>query len=286
MIRKAVATDVQAIERYLAGYPETSMFLRNNLHLYGIDRSSAPHASQYWIDLKEGEICSVVGKSNNGYMMVQAPAATHAPNGFWSEVATLMQGLVVRGMTGVPAQVDAAFAALGLRDAAFLVNKDEPLYHIWLKDVKSGPVEMRLATLEDVDLLAQWFEGYTLDTGLTRSRTEAAQDAKVRANQAVNNPDVMVLIEDDLPVAMAGINARVADMVQIGGVYTPPATRGQGMARRAVAGLLARQKGIEQSILFAADEPAARAYEGIGYRQIGTYRVAMLTQAQTIGATL
>ena len=59
-------------------------------------------------------------------------------------------------------------------------------------------------------------------------------------------------------------------------ISDPPHGRGQGLARRAVSGLLAHQKDVTHSILFAAGQAAARAYEAIGYRKIGAYRVAML----------
>ncbi|MEO9684847.1 MAG: N-acetyltransferase, partial [Tateyamaria sp.] len=37
----------------------------------------------------------------------------------------------------------------------------------------------------------------------------------------------------------------------------------------------ARDRGINRAILFAANRAAARAYEAIGFRHIGAYRVAL-----------
>jgi RimJ/RimL family protein N-acetyltransferase len=249
------------------------MFLRNNLAKFGIGVSQEPHASMYWIEETEGVVRAVFGKSTNGYMMVQAP---HTSATFWLQIAKLLAGSHVRGITGVPEQVDAALAAFGLARQPFLVNKDEPLYRVNMTDVVKLDAEMRLADTPDFALLSDWFTGYALDTGLTGSPEDARAEGEDRAKKAIANPDVMMLLEDGVPVAMAGINARVADLVQIGGVYTPPAARGKGLARRAVSGLLGYQKGVRHSILFAADAAAARAYEAIGYKQIGAYRVAML----------
>lgn len=273
MIRQAIAADSVAIDRFLAGHAETSMILRNNLAKYGIGVSQEPHASMYWIEIAEGAVTAVFGKSTNGYMMVQAP---HASAEFWLQIAKLLAGSQVRGITGVPEQVDAALAALDLAGQPFLVNKDEPLYSVAMTDVVKLDVEMRLADTFDFAVLCDWFMGYALDTGLTGSPDDARIDGENRAKNAIANPDVMMLLEGGAPVAMAGINGRVADLVQIGGVYTPPHGRGQGLARRAVSGLLAHQKDVTHSILFAAGQAAARAYEAIGYRKIGAYRVAML----------
>lgn len=85
---------------------------------------------------------------------------------------------------------------------------------------------------------------------------------------------------------MAGINARLPDIVQIGGVYTPPEARGRGHARRALAGLLrwCREAGVRRSVLFAYSTQAARAYEALGYKRVGDYRVTLLAEPTVIGA--
>jgi predicted GNAT family acetyltransferase len=69
-------------------------------------------------------------------------------------------------------------------------------------------------------------------------------------------------------LSVAGVNARMPQVVQIGGVYTPPALRNQGHARRAVAMLLqeARQSDTRRAVLFAMSDHAARAYTAIGFR--------------------
>lgn len=71
---------------------------------------------------------------------------------------------------------------------------------------------------------------------------------------------------------------RAADAVQVGGVCVPPAVRGQGLGGAVVALQLAelREQGAKVAILFAANAAAARAYERIGFQQIGSYEVALL----------
>lgn len=283
VIRQAIATDGAAIDAFLANYAETSMFLRNNLAKFGIGVSTEPRASSYWIEIEGGAITGVFGKSNHGYMMVQAP---NAKPSFWTQIAKLLAGAQTRGITGVPEQVEAALPALGLAEQTFVVNKDEPLYSVALSDVTQLGGEMRLATTADQDTLSDWFTGYLVDTGLAGSPQKAHAEGKIRAEQAIGDPDVMLLCQDDELLGMAGINARVADLVQIGGVYTPPEARGQGFARRAVSGLLAHQTNATRSILFAADTAAARAYEAIGYKHIGAYRVAVLREPYVVGGEL
>ncbi len=78
-----------------------------------------------------------------------------------------------------------------------------------------------------------------------------------------------------VPVSFSGFNARLPDVVQIGGVFTPPALRSRGWARAAVASQLAAVivEGVSRAILFTGeDNPAGqRAYQAIGFRAIGDY---------------
>ena len=75
------------------------------------------------------------------------------------------------------------------------------------------------------------------------------------------------------------------DLVQIGGVYTPPGLRGQGHARRAVAlhREEARAEGIRTAILFASGAAACRAYEAIGFERIGSYALSILRKPVAVG---
>ncbi len=106
-----------------------------------------------------------------------------------------------------------------------------------------------------------------------------------RVETTSEGDDTRLLIKDDKVLAMTAFNARLPDMVQIGGGYTPPEYRNRGLARRAVATLLreVQGEGVKTAILFASGAPACRAYEAIGFRQIGRYGLAILAEPQTIG---
>ena len=63
------------------------------------------------------------------------------------------------------------------------------------------------------------------------------------------------------------------DMVQVGGVWTPPQARSRGYARSAVALSLraARERGVRRAILFTGDHnvPAIKAYRALGFERNG-----------------
>ena len=74
--------------------------------------------------------------------------------------------------------------------------------------------------------------------------------------------DVRLLLEDGVPVAMSAVNARLPDMVQIGGVYVPPELRSRGRGGAVVAAQLLeeRARGVREAVLFANNDAAARAF--------------------------
>ncbi len=85
------------------------------------------------------------------------------------------------------------------------------------------------------------------------------------------------VLEDGGLVSYSAFNARLPDIVQIGGVWTPPELRGRGYGRAVVAGSLldVRALGVRRAVLFAEREDAKRAYAGIGFRVVGEYGLVL-----------
>lgn len=91
-----------------------------------------------------------------------------------------------------------------------------------------------------------------------------------------------VLVVEGRPVAMTAFNAMLTEIVQIGGVYTPPALRNRGYARLAVTLHLAEPavRGVRRAVLFAASCAAARAYRGIGFQPAGSVALVVFDGPQ------
>lgn len=281
-LRVATENDASALETFLASHAATSMFLRSNLAANGTQDTVSPQGTTFYLGVQNQAIRAVFGITNRGYLLAQAPEAPHA---LWAEFAGRITGRSVCGMTGVPEQVQTCLNAVGLSDGPWQIHADEPLYHLQIADLSCEPVTVRKAVAKDLPLLVDWFNAYEQDVGHAAAGTPPTAQVLERASRAIGSPDVMLLEQDGTPVAMAGINARLPDIVQIGGVYTPMVLRGRGYARRALAGLLraCAAQGVQQSVLFANNAPAARAYEALGYLLIGQYRVCLLQTPTVIG---
>lgn len=273
MIRRAGPDDVLAMELYLEQHAETSMFLRGNLAAHGTEDTVHPHGTTFFLAEEEGAICGIAGVTNGGYLMCQTHGASEP---FFEGVAERLEGRSLQGMTSEPLQVRGLFRAIGCDDATFSLREVEPLYAVDVARLRKqhGPGHsLRRPVPEDADWLVGWFKGYHADTGL---RAPVEDDA-VRI--FCEKEDARILMNADVPVAMAAFNARAKETVQIGGVYVPSEKRGRGYGGEVVVRQLqeAAEFGVEKAILFAATPFAARAYESVGFQRIGSYEIALFS---------
>jgi len=166
------------------------------------------------------------------------------------------------------------------------LDTEEPLYQLALDALKMPDVTgFDLIPLQDapLPLMLAWRADYC-EEALAFPNEEAMEQAVTDIAAYVARDSHRVLLRDGQPVAMTGFNATLPDVVQIGGVYTPPALRRLGYARRALALHLAevRSQGVTDAVLFAANEAAAKAYEAIGFRHAGTYSIVRYDSPQVI----
>lgn len=128
-------------------------------------------------------------------------------------------------------------------------------------DISGHP---RIASPRDTQLVLQWLEGFRAETG---GPVASADTVARRVNSGV-----IVLWEEDEPVAMAGFTPPIAGVSRVGLVYTPPERRRNGYAA-AVTTAASRQalsRGAGRCILFTQlDNPQSNAiYRRLGYEPI------------------
>jgi GNAT superfamily N-acetyltransferase len=269
--------DEAALEAFLAPRAESSMLLRGNARAAGLVDGGQRLQATYAAAWQDDAIVAVAACAWNGVVLLQVPAPE------WMEVARVAvahSGRVVTGLSGPVAQVRAARTLLGLDGRAATLDGDEELFTLVLADLLVPPPlaergwHCRPPLLQELPLLIRWRIAYAIETlGATAG---PALDAEV-ARSITAHPPHSVLVVDGAPGAMTTFNARLPDIVQIGGVYTPPELRSRGYARAAVAGSLqvVRGEGVQRAVLFTASVPARRAYEALGFAAVGRYSLVM-----------
>jgi RimJ/RimL family protein N-acetyltransferase len=274
-MKRAALDDRAEIEAALLPHAEFAMFPLNNLARHGM-AGGHPYAVTLWVARNGGGICDVLTQTDAGLVM------PYLPSGDYAAAAEVLRGREVSGLVGVRGWVRGLEAVLGLQGMRSL-DHDEPHFLLDRVDlvVPDGPG--RILPLSDAP--AGTIKAWMLDYQLATLHTPADQAGKRVADSYAfytTTRSHVVLMDGDTPLAMTGFNAQVPDMVQIGGVYTPPDLRGRGHARRALALHLAAS-GAPRATLFSASDMAARAYRAIGFRQIGDWTLMLLRDRERVG---
>lgn len=283
MIRKASQEDAPAIWNFLDPRRATSMFLSGNLKDHGINTHGHPKSNTVWLGFDGENLGAVFGLTEFGYLVFEAPEF-HA--GWASSLCHEMAGRRIRGMNGVWSQFCNIREALGLCDASGPFDVRQPHYHLALNNlnVPSGNAHLRSIENRDLSFLVDWRFASNVEVMSVPDTQDSRDMAERHAHEMLQNGRGRLLIADGQPVAMTAFNSVSGSCVQVGAVYTPPELRGQGFARRAVALHLreAHPNGIDEAILFAANRTAAKAYEAIGFEQIGEYGIVDFAEPQTV----
>ena len=279
MIRPLHHGDEPALEAFLRLHADSSMFLRSNARAEGLDYHGKPLQAEYVAAFDGDRIVAVVAHCWNGMLLVQAPVDVAAV----ARAVVEHSGRPVTGLSGPAAHVVAARRALGLEHRPTPKHGREELFALDLEDLvvpaplADGRWGCRRPREVELDLVTDWRLAF-YDEALHRPqavglRDEAAEDVRQIHERRMD----WLLTDGDRPVAYSAFNAELPDIVQIGGVWTPPGLRGKGYGRAVVAGSLldARREGVTRAVLFAEREDAKRAYLGIGFRAVGEFGLVL-----------
>jgi len=279
-LRVLGAADDAVMRAFLLPRAAHSMFLLSNSAKAGIVDEGKTFQATYAGAFENGELAAVAAHCWNGVLLVQAPAELVSPSTVraLAHLAVANSGRTIAGFSGPADQVAVARRAFELPAPA--LDEVEGLYALALADLRvpealaNGDVTCRPPRDDEHAQLAAWRRAYhTESLGSADSDDVAAKAAREIAD-LVAFGTLWVLEAAGALVAMTAFNARIPDMVQVGGVYTPPTLRGRGYARCAVAGSLLDAR-AERAILFTKNAAAARAYAAIGFARIGDYALVL-----------
>lgn len=282
-IRPLAPGDEPALDAFLISHRDSSMFLRANARRAGLADGGEPLHGSYVAAVHDGAIVAVAAHYWNGMVVLQAPLLA----GELARAAVAHSGRDLRGFAGPWDQVRTARDALGASGRIAGKAGRETLYALPLADLAvphqltSGLWVCRHGLPHEESLLIDWRMAYAREAlgavDAPTLRDEARADIGLLRREQAD----FVLEHDGRPVAFAAYNARLPDIVQIGGVWTPPGLRGHGYGRGVTAGALlaARAGGATRAVLFTDSPAASRAYEALGFRRAGEYGLVLLADA-------
>jgi RimJ/RimL family protein N-acetyltransferase len=258
------------------------MFLIGNMRASGLMGGSRPYEGVYAAAFEREQIVGVVAHYWNGNLVLQAPDHLNA----LCKLAIESSGRSLRGLVGPKVQVAEAVEALCVDRARIHLDETEFLYSLALTDLVvpeglcSGWLRGRRIEPGDLDLVAAWRVDFAVEALGEEESPHLWERCRAAAERNLQQGRTWLLEDQGVPVSTSSFNTAIQEAVQIGGVWTPPKLRSQGYGRAVVAASLldARAEGVATSILFTGVEniAAQRAYEALGYRRIGDYRIMLL----------
>lgn len=274
--------DEARLDAFLLPRAESSMFLLTHRQ-GGLVDEGKPQQAIWVAAIEDSTIAGVAAHSTNGWLHLQA--SNHAD--VLAREATRISARPVKAIVGPYPEMLRARAALGMDDRPAEITSRQELFALQLAKLRvpaalvDGRVTCRHSRDDELDLLARWRAEYLAEAMGTKPGAELDAAARRDVTSLHGKRDLFVLVADGATVCCGAFNARVPGMVQVGGVYTPPESRGRGYARAVVAGQLveAREQGASRSILFT-DTPAARvAYLAIGFEIVGEFGFVFFSYA-------
>ena len=275
MIRQAVPGDEAALRAFLEPRAITSLYLLANLERFGLEPTDHKNATTYFANWHDDHVTGVIGVTQAGYGLVQAP--DHA-----SDLASCLAERPLLGVLGLPDHVAAVLGALHLTTVEFIAHDDEPLCAMELRDLPPPDHGLRQPTEADRDLLTMWIADFLLVTRQCPTLDAALAGAISRVDAAINEGDVWLWCPEGVPLGSVGINARAGNLVHVGAVYVPPEHRCKGIAEAMIRALVRQcgQDGAHKAVLFANSPSAERAYVRAGFARIGRFRIALFAQPE------
>lgn len=272
-MRRVCAEDLDRVGAMMGQAPHLAMFPLSNLARHGLE-GEHDRAPFMWV---EGD--GVLTITREGMVM------PFFPDGEIGAAPRVMAGRKVIGVIGEAVAARCLMASCGLEGRPALLDRDEPQFLLDLDQMVMPAGDGTLIPLQDAprSLMEDWRVAYDVEAlGSSPDAARARIGAVVEGYIAADSHRVLMV--DGEPVCTTGFNAALPEIVQIGGVYTPPELRGRGYARLAVALHLAQAQaeGVGQGTLFASGAAAVRAYEAIGFKHVGAWTLALFKGAEVV----
>lgn len=282
-IRILDAGDENRLAAFFEGAPDHTLMQRANLARAGAGWRGQRYGGVFAGCFEGERLTGVIGHYWNGFLL---PLVQDIARDFRPLLQRLLEAspLGVNGVVGGWDQVAATMMHPAINGRAVRRCDREILYGLALDALRvpaplsQGEVSVRAITADDLPMLTAWRMEHLVETFKLARSTATLDEAAHDLGAALDEGHGWVVEMDGRPLAYSGFNAALPDVVQVGGVYTPPFARARGLARAAVAGSLlkARDGGARRAVLFTdvANVAAQRAYAALGFTAIGDWGIA------------
>lgn len=187
-------------------------------------------------------------------------------------------GIDLRGVSG-PSGTALAIAEAAAEQTGRRVAEHMRMVVHELTSVTAVPQpdgEARHATREDAPLVIEWMRAFS-----TEVHAAMGEDMSATTTALIDAERISLWIDGE-PRSTASLHPAVGGIVRIGGVYTPPSSRGRGYARRLVHDMSLAALGTPGVRGCTLNTDAANPVSNAIYRQVGYVPVAEHAQVALV----
>lgn len=264
MIRQLHEPDRNAAAALLQRAPVYTLYTLGNMEAIGFDQSFC----QFWGDVApDGQMRAVLNRYMTGWVIFGLPGAD------WAGLAEILDShnVTPQRLQDNPYGVESWLPYLR-RYRAEQVDEAH-LMALDLADfVPTKPpqtVRVRRAEMADLPRLTAFFA----DAG-SMSRSAQGVERPLRDTRIWLAELAALPADGTNPILSTALtNAEVSDRAMIGGVYTPPAYRNQGLSRAVCTALCADLfADAKQPVLYWENPAAGAVYRRLGFQDLGIWR--------------
>lgn len=256
MIRPLQEKDREATVALLMAAPYWNLYLLGNLESLGFRQDFC----EYWGDFSDQGLRGVVNRYMHGWSIYGEADAD------WDALAAIIDNHPVEGhrLQDNPGGIPSILPYLK-RYAVPKVTETH-LMDLAAEDFQPRPapegVRLRRATMADLPALVDFYR----DAG-SMSRTPLGVERPLRDTR------LWVAERDGALVSAALTNAEMRELAMIGGVYTPPEWRNQGLSQAVCSALCADLLADgKRPVLYWENAAAGTVYKKLGFRLRGVWR--------------
>ncbi len=258
MIRPLTNADRELVVPFLSSSPEINLYLLGNVETPGFEESYC----QFWGDFeaKTGRLRAVLNRYMTGWVVFGEADADWPALGRildeYPETAKRLQDNPMGIESFLPFLRRYRASKLSVQE---LMALDAADFHPVAP--RSGVV-IRRAVWEDLpQLVAVYADAEHM------TRTPAAVEIPLRDRR------IWLAEQGGAVVSVALTNAETAGMAMIGGVFTLPHARGQGLSQAVCSGLCAELLALgKRPVLYWENKAAGTVYRKLGFHPIGAWR--------------
>jgi predicted GNAT family acetyltransferase len=262
MIRRLGEADRVEVTALLERAPQLNLYLLGNLDAHGFDAEFC----EFWGSEVDGRLYGVINRYMTGWTVFGEAEAEWDGLGAVIDTHSVVAERLQDNPGGVPSMLPYLHGYVAATETVDILMELPPN---GLRP-RAAPVGfvVRRATLDDLVGLIVFFA----DAG-DMTRTPPAVERPLRERR------VWIAQRDDEIVAAALTNAETKSLAMVGGVYTKPAWREQGLSQ-AVCSELCREliDTGRQPVLYWDNPAAGHVYAKLGFRAIGQWRSLRLAR--------